>query len=184
VRNEHITPDQMFCYVNDALKEVERMQVEQHLTACDTCLQLFIAIMESTENEAFLPPLDMELMEDRVVAQLVSEQVLQSEQAEQPIKTSAKKPHRLYQWLQHPATHYTIAASITLLLLASGTFASFSQKLAQLDVNLNVNVNVNVKPAEPPKQPESTTERSESWSDKMVDQTGSWLDGLRETRYK
>lgn len=186
MRNEHISPDQMFCYVNDALNEVERMQAELHLTACDSCLQLFIAIMESTENEVFLPSPDMELMEERVVAQLVSEQVLHSENAEQPLKTSEvkQKPRRLRQWLQHPATHYTIAASITLLLLASGTFASFSQKLAQLDVNLNVNINVNVQPTEPPMQPESTTKQSESWSDKMVNQTGSWLDGLQATRYK
>ncbi|OBZ15656.1 zf-HC2 domain-containing protein [Bacillus sp. FJAT-26390] len=184
MRMEHISPDQMFCYVHDALQEDERMQVEQHLTACDSCLQLFIAIMESTENEAILSPPDMELMEQRVVAQLVNEQLLHSDQTEQSPKTGEekRKPRRLHHWLQHPATHYTIAASITLLLLASGTFASFSQKLAQLDVNLNVNMDD--QPVQPPKQPGSRDKQSESWSDKIVDQTGLWLDGLQATRYK
>lgn len=191
MRNEHISPDQMTRYVNGTLAGAERAQVERQMTACDCCLKLFIAAIESSAseyeaesafpshvNEPQLP--DMELLEQRVVAQLLSEESIHQAQADGLRTSSAlqKKSPRLRAWLQHPVTHYTIAASITLLLLVSGTFASFSQKLAQLDMNENVQQVVPLNP------PIAAGKHSESWSDKIVDQTGSWLDGLRATRYK
>ena len=184
MRNEHVSPDQMLRYVSDSQTGAGRMQVEQHLAACDSCLQLFIAVMESNEAEPMLPMPDMELMEERVVAQLISEQILHHEAEHQMKHGMRQEKPRRYTWLQHPAAHYTIAASITLLLMVSGTFASFSQKLAELDVNFSANENVNVQHDEPPKQPELSAKQSESWSERIVNQTGSWLDGLQATRFK
>ena len=189
MKKEHVSPDQMIRYVNGTLAEAERVQVEQQMTACDCCLKQFVAAVESSEdvvesvfpshvNEPQLP--DMEQLEQRVVAQLLSEERIHQAQAD-GLRTSGalqKKFPRLRAWLQHPVTHYTIAASITLLLLVTGTFASFSQKLAQLDMNENV------QQAVPPYPPMAAGKHSESWSDKIVDQTGSWLDGLRAARYK
>lgn len=189
MRNEHISPDQMIRYVKGTLAGADRVRVEQQMTACDCCLKHFIAAVESSENEAEsvfsshvnepqLP--DMKLLEQHVVAQLLSEERIHQARAD-GIRTPSillKKSSRLRVLLQHPVTHYTIAASITLLLLVSGTFASFSQKLAQLDMNENVQQAVNPSP------PIAAGKHSESWSDKIVDQTGSWLDGLRATRYK
>jgi len=37
---------------------------------------------------------------------------------------------------------------------------------------------------EPLKQPELSAKQSESWSERIVNQTGSWLDGLQATRFK
>jgi len=188
---EHISPDQMFRYVNDRLIETERIPVEQHLAACDFCLQLFISAIETAEGD--LQPLDihstnvqptpipnMEQIEKRVVEQLMGEQEhyqIQGKQDAAP-STLQEKPRRLRTWLQHPVTHYTIAASITLLLLASGTFSSFSQKLALLDMNENEQQNIRPNP------PVAAGEHSESWSDRIVDQTGSWLDGLKASRFR
>lgn len=189
MRNEHISPEQMIRYVNGTLAGAERVRVEQQMTACDCCLKHFIAAVELSEDEAEsvfpsrvnepqLP--DMELLEQRIVARLLSEEGILQAQAD-VLRTSSvlqKKSPRLHAWLQHPVTHYAIAASITLLLLVSGTFASFSQKLALLDMSENVQQAVLTNP------PIAAGKHSESWSDRIVDQTGSWLDGLRAARYK
>ncbi|MDQ8737548.1 zf-HC2 domain-containing protein [Paenibacillus sp. LHD-38] len=191
MRNGHIPQDLMSRYVNDRLAETERAGIEQHLTGCDFCLNLFMAAIASSEDEEHssfyvgdsesrIPLPDMVLLEQRVVGQLKSVQELHETKAAAPSLSASKheKPPRLRTWLQHPVTHYTIAASITLLLLVSGTFTSFSQKLAQMDMNENM------EQAMPPKPPAANDKPSESWSDKIVDQTGSWLDGLKATRFK
>jgi hypothetical protein len=126
---------------------------------------------------------DMELLERRVMTQLMCELTPDDRHLEHPqlrqVTTTVvqEKPYRRGSWLQHPVTHYTIAASITLLLLGSGTFASFSQKLAQHELDLSM---------QQPKPVIAIQEdkRTESWSDKMVNQTGSWLDGLQAIRFK
>lgn len=190
--NEGINSDQMKRYVLGLLPEDEQLQIEQQIQASDACLELFMAMVETVEVEAALTldetkPLspDMERLEQRVVSQLLSEQkamvpieLVQKEKLSQaPKQVAHEKSYRRTTWLQHPATHYTIAASITLLLLGSGTFSSFSQKLAQIDLDANVQ-----KPK--PSISVPVDEKSESWSDKIVDQTGSWLDGLQKIRFK
>lgn len=184
---EHISSDQMSRYVNDRLVEAERIPVEQHLAACDFCLQLFVIAIETAEGEMqradsdlTTPMPNMEQIEKRVVEQLMMEQEHDHREVGPHVVTSTiqEKPRRLRTWLQHPVTHYTIAASITLLLLASGTFASFSQKLAQLDMNENKQQDIRPNP------PAAAGGHSESWSDRMVDQTGSWLDGLKASRFR
>lgn len=188
--DEHISSDQMDHYVRNLLTEQERDWAERHLAVCDTCLELFAAAVESVEagtvvggSAAYEPSItmpDMELLEQRVVTQLISELTPDDHHVEQAYATTIvvqERPYRRSSWLQHPVTHYTIAASITLLLLGSGTFASFSQKLAQHELELNVQ--------EP--QPAigiPLNKQTESWSDKMVSQTGSWLDGLQAIRFK
>lgn len=179
--NMHITPNQMNEYVNNRLPEAERAQVELELAACETCLELFIGSMSGSEAELQPPMPDFDLMEQRVVAQLVSGQKLlrpmQSDQVETD-KQIQESPARVRTWLQHPVTHYAVAASITLLLLASGTFSSFSEKLVQRDLNENKQLTMRPSPSE------ASARHSESWSDRIVNQTGSWLDGLKESRFK
>lgn len=180
MRNMHITPDLMNEYVKNRLPETERALVEQELSACEVCLELFIGSMNDSEAELQQPLPDFDLLEQRVVAQLASEQEflrIQSDQVE-TVKRNQESPSRVRTWLQHPVTHYTVAASITLLLLASGTFSTFSEKLVQHDMNENKQYTMR------PNLPEASDRQKESWSDRIVDQTGSWLDGLRESRYK
>ncbi|MNZ95995.1 hypothetical protein D3C78_1151710 [compost metagenome] len=188
LEQEHVTESQMAGYVNGSLNEQERDYIDEQLAVCDVCLQLFMRTLEAAdggnnESGAYqdaacteLP--NMEQMEQRVMGQLLQEQrkAASSEPIlEKPIDAQ-EKPSRRVSWLQHPVTHYTIAASITLLLLGSGVFASFSQKMAEFDTYESM------------QQPTHTStpigEQTESWSDKMVNQTGSWLDGLQAMRFK
>jgi len=87
-----------------------------------------------------------------------------------------RSPRQRGSWLQHPVTHYTIAASITVLLLASGALTSFSDSLQQLNENDRSHISPYSVGAEWTKEP--------SWSDRLVHQAGNWLDGVQSWRFK
>ncbi|MFC4778957.1 zf-HC2 domain-containing protein [Paenibacillus sp. GCM10023252] len=81
-------------------------------------------------------------------------------------------------WFQHPAIHYGAAAVITLFLLTSGTFNSFSDQVSAME---------NAKAPTPTVVMPSNTkddEKTETWSDKMVDRTITWFDEIESVRFK
>ncbi|CAM4367330.1 hypothetical protein L1N85_22590 [Paenibacillus alkaliterrae] len=200
---EPICADEMNRYVCGRSTEQERAKVEQRLADCGHCLQLFMAELELMEAEwnngmahakyeTQLAFPDMQRIEERVVSQLLrvgkpeQRPFLISLETNKTITAIAaqEKPYRRSNWLQHPVTQYTIAASITLLLLASGTFASFSQKLAELDLEVEAGAEQHTLQPHPSISAVPADKPSESWSEKMVNQTGSWLDGLQAIRFK
>lgn len=135
----------------------------------------------------FQPELpDMAVLEERIVARLLQEErdELASRRAQSLYTAAQEKPYRRQTWLQHPVTHCTIAASITLLLLGSGTFGAISEKLAQHDSEWLAGEARQEDPRPPAAAHEAGGTRAASWSDKMVSQTSSWLDGLQALRFK
>ncbi|MGO4541458.1 zf-HC2 domain-containing protein [Paenibacillus sp. 2TAB19] len=171
--DDHVAEPTMRSYVEHRLSEQERELVDGHLAECEHCLQRFMDAAQAThaESELLLP--DMDILEQRVIAQLHAES--EAAAAVKAVQSSPRHARRR-SWLQHPVAQYMIAASITLLLLGTGTFAGLSDKLSRLDQEAVI-------------QPPQATEHlpslpSESWSDRMVDRTGSWLDGIRESRYR
>jgi anti-sigma factor RsiW len=180
----HISATVMDDYIRNELSDMERERVESRLAECELCLELFMGLLEAVEAtgaEAYpdAPLPDMQQLEDRVITALYPEQ--KEQMAKQPPASSGvrRRPHLL----QHPAAQYAIAASITLLLLGSGSFSTISQRLAAHDQEV---ARTDVRPPaierfDPAKSGEWS---SPSWSDRMVDQTSSWLDGLQSLRYK
>ncbi|MCA0758264.1 hypothetical protein KP806_24725 [Paenibacillus sp. N4] len=197
----HVPAEEMSRYVQGQLAAQERERIELRLERCGHCLQLFMAALDASAEEdgadsIFMQPV-MNDLETRVIEQLAVEARLEVRSSQPPVgpemqsgrKSSAavsvqEKPYRRRSWLQHPVTHYTIAASVTLLLLGSGTFASFSQKLAEHDIQLMASEERSQPPHQPPAAPANVESRTVSWSDKMVNQTGTWLDGLQALRFK
>lgn len=156
----HMSADQMEDYIRGRMSGQARGLAEMHLENCDHCIQLFMTVESRCSGEVPLP--DMKLLEQRVIAQL----------SERPTP-----PRRSY-WLQRSAVQYAIAASITLLLLGSGTFTSFAEKLARMEWDAMVSQQ---QQAQVPPAPQRT--EPESWSDQWVDKTGFWLDGLKAARF-
>ncbi|MEF2248427.1 hypothetical protein [Paenibacillus sp. IITD108] len=74
-------------------------------------------------------------------------------------------------WLSLPIVQYSIAASITLLLLATGVLSGLSQQVGDLAEHAKDN---RYKESEPMVQ---------TWSDEMVSKASRWLDGLHQYRY-
>ncbi|MCR2805287.1 hypothetical protein [Paenibacillus soyae] len=88
----------------------------------------------------------------------------------------SKVPNRRGSWLQHPVTHYAIAASVTLLLVATGALAGFSEKLQHID-------EADGAAARPPFSASAEWRDEPSWSDRLVHQAGSFLDGVQALRF-
>ncbi|MBD2871624.1 hypothetical protein [Paenibacillus arenilitoris] len=179
IKHEHVTAAQLERYAQGRMTEPEREPVDRQLEACETCLTRFMAVLERDAKTMDAGQPDLERLEGRVVARLLEERQPEREvrQASEKKKAPAQaKSSRRASWLQHPAFHYTVAASITLLLLGSGTFAAFSQRMAERD---SWESRTHRPVADSP-----VTGQAESWSERMVSQTGSWLDGLQELRFK
>jgi hypothetical protein len=167
----HISAEVMQGYVSGTIGESDRQRVDAELLHCEQCLGLLMSIMEGewsggAAEERGLPLPNLQAMEDRVIAEL---------NKPNPQSQSKSEVHRV-SWIQRPAWQYTIAASITLLLLASGTLAGFSQSLERLDESR----------VAMPSQSDIDKAWSEapSWSEQLVNRTGSWLDGIQASRFK
>ncbi|RJE86026.1 hypothetical protein D3P07_18220 [Paenibacillus sp. 1011MAR3C5] len=145
---------------------VETTHTSQSIEVAPTpALDRLPIVMEDEAQETKL----LELADDTKQAQL--------EKQQEGRKQSEKRATQgRGSWLQHPVTHYTIAASITLMLLATGALTSFSeslQHLHEIDPNQIPPYNVGAEwMAEP------------SWSDRLVNQAGNWLDGIQSWRFK
>ncbi|RIX51250.1 hypothetical protein D3P08_17435 [Paenibacillus nanensis] len=192
INNGHLTIEQWRQYIRNEMTPAERERADQELLVCEGCMWLFMEAMEESEQSGAehrpgmeLP--DMVRLEEQVIAEL---QVGEPLKALKPIgdpaeetscnpappqtMTEVRQLKRRDSWLQHPVTHYTLAASITLLLMATGALTGFSEKLQHLEQH----------------EPESQTIGAEwmssepSWSDRLVDKAGSFLDGVQAWRFK
>lgn len=176
IDDNHIGEDRMRQYVLGELAANERDVAEQHLAECEQCLQQFMAALES--DTAFVPVEEAVIgrMEHNVIAQLV---------LEQPTKAIAPAARAVIQekrasrsWVQHPVAQYVIAASITLLLLSSGSLGAITNTLAKIDQQAALQQSENQSHIE------ETDVMQPSWSDRMISRTGSWLDRLQASRFK
>lgn len=170
-------------YVTDQLLEQDREQVESHMAACDPCLELFMAAMEASNssegNEVAANLSSIELPDMERLGRRVSEKLFaELEHASVPpiAVVVQERPYRRRSWLQHPATHFTAAAAITLLLLGTGTFNSISERLNELEQeSLTENQ---------PEQNLTPAQQGPTWSDRMVDRTTSWINKMQDNRFK
>lgn len=191
----HISADEMRRYARGTLGVADRERVDAELLACETCLELFISVLAELSDAGASEPLDVLLpeipdiaaMEERVVAdlsQFAARKPFGDIEAEGeasavpagPDQTARRRSAGRMSLIQRPVVQYTIAASITLLLLASGALAEFTRGLEKLDESH----------AAMPAQTEidMAWKNQPSWSDQLVDRTGNWLDSIQASRFK
>lgn len=183
LHTNHVSAADMQRYASGTLGEAERERVDAELVECEQCLGLLMRMLDSGSDSGAgagekrgVPLPDLQAMEDRVIAELK-----QAELAKPPMSlrsTLQSKPAaaRRVSWIQRPVAQYTIAASITLLLLASGALAGFSQSLEKLDES---------RVAMPSQSDiDNAWSNEPSWSEQLVNRTGSWLDGIQASRFK
>lgn len=185
----HISPEVMRGYARGTLGEAERARVDEELLACDRCLALFMDMLDEgadaggTAGEPWHAP-DLEAMKERVMAGLAESSAAPAETPAEAPKLAAsqaagirrKRPERRPSLMQRPVVQYTIAASVTILLLASGAFAGFTRGLEKLDESHLA------MPANP--SAETAWRDGPTWSDELVQRTGSWLEGIQASRFK
>jgi hypothetical protein len=161
-QHPHISPAVMQGYVLGQLSETEREQVEAHLLSCNECLHLFI------QTEPMLAPHiqhpNLPGLERQVINKLHAAD-----------RTRSRPSLR---WLKGTSVQYTIAASITLVLYFSGTFANIANKLAELEMNATIEYQERFL-----QSPSIPDLQQASWSEQMISRTGTWLDSLKASRF-
>lgn len=108
----HFGYEQWVKYVADEVDESTRQAYEQHLYACNDCLELYMQAVESHAQE--LPKL-MDGFTDNVLKKVKEHK--KSRQEEQKSQSIFKKSF----------FHYVIAAAMTLILMSSGLFGQLTQ---------------------------------------------------------
>jgi hypothetical protein len=185
----HISTEVMRGYARGTLGEAERARVDDEMLVCDRCLALFMSMLGDEADAGgpgseMQPMPDLSAMEEKVIAQLAGSSERQVKVPVPMPKSAAMKPveprrrsmERRPTLMQRPVVQYTIAASVTLLLLASGALADFTRGLEKLDESQLA------MPAQP--DAENAWRVEPTWSDELVQRTGSWLEGIQASRFK
>jgi len=134
-------------YIRGTLGEEERLEMEKLLFASDEEMEQYLYAMDSLEGE--LPePEDHDVFAERMMQQLYGKPVQHSP------KGKVKPRHK--HWYEHPMFHYTIAASITFILLMSGVFQNLTGGSHAL-----------------------LEQPSGSFTESMIQTAFSWLDALK-----
>jgi hypothetical protein len=105
-------------FMEGRLSPQEQIEAEEHLYGCDECLELYMAALEQAADVPLLPQ-EPRMFDEQVMLQLNGSPSLQPKRASEQDSSPSPAKRRL---LQHPLFHYTVAASITLLLMSSGAF--------------------------------------------------------------
>ncbi|MBP1999590.1 hypothetical protein J2Z69_000609 [Paenibacillus shirakamiensis] len=115
-------------YMNDKLDDRGRIEVEQQMEQNDEFMLEYMDILEH-ESSIFPELNDPAQFTHNVMAELPRQKCIKQEEysdEHQGIKQEdyELEYHRVKgrSWLIHPITHYAIAASITLVLMSTGTF--------------------------------------------------------------
>lgn len=114
----HIKYEQWVAYVVDDVDEATRQAYEQHLSACDKCLDLYMQAIES--NDDTLPKL----------ADDFTDKVMESVKEHKKLKQNEQKTQPIY---QKSFFHYVVAAAMTLILMSSGIFGQLTQVASNIE---------------------------------------------------
>ncbi|SFF24877.1 hypothetical protein SAMN04487969_12026 [Paenibacillus algorifonticola] len=190
----HVEASLLEQYVANLLSDPEREQIERRLAGCDACLERFMLVLEADMavsvrtpelHIAGASPLNqtIKLPDFEQLGRVLSERLFgpselekQEQQLSVPGPFLQEKSYRRKSWLQHPATHYSAAAVITLLLLGTGVLNNISQELEKIDHSrLQQKEEQHIR---------DTEQRESSWSQQMMNRTSHWLDGIASKRFK
>lgn len=187
---EHVSKEELLLYVGNQLDDSGRSRVEQELMECEVCLAAWLDVMDDEiPASAIDGQPNMALLEERVIGELLREAMPANDlpaakgegaaeydrfKAVPFIAPKPERPRSRFTLLQNPIVQYSIAASITLLLMASGLFTGLSEELAKLDEEHR---------SEASYMADEPREFPPTWSERAITRTGEWLDGLQHSRF-
>lgn len=141
------TQEDWAAYIAGLVSEEQRQHMEAELEQSDEALALYLLAME--ESVSMLPPIEIEAAQsitDSIMGTLyppsavganvaalhhqqqavISEQIKQADIPSYESSDSSIPRTRHRKWNEHPLFHYTIAAAITIIFMASGFFEALS----------------------------------------------------------
>ena len=159
--DDQIRREQAKAYIEGQADAVEREDWEQLLLEDEETFALYMEMLDELQED--LPSLEnSSAFVERVMEDWRTGNVADSARVEQ-VLIKEEGPRR-YHWYEKTVFHYTVAASLTLLIMSSGMF----DKLLTGEMELIV-----------PKK-----DQSPSYSEQMMQATSGWLDHLMDGRQK
>lgn len=155
---KHISEETWQLYINDELPDDERNCCEEHMTACDSCLELYMSCLDRAAER--LPQPDMHTLTERTMLRW-DEHMQQQGESSAGRQTNRRLSRS---WMRHPIFHYAVAAAITLILMGSGVFQMFAQQVNALD---------------PRAQAETDPVQHRSFSNQLMNKTIGMLDAIQ-----
>jgi anti-sigma factor RsiW len=146
----HIPEEVWKLYTEDALGPEERERCDSHLQACDACMDLYLRWVDQLAE--CWPEPDMERIAETVMHHWTERSVPALAPASKAAECGKEKRRG---WVRHPIFHYAVAAAVTLLLMGSGVFQSFTQQANAWDAGRS----------------DSWSQRPPSWSEQLMEQT-------------
>ncbi|MBO8172498.1 MAG: hypothetical protein H0Z33_11455 [Bacillaceae bacterium] len=130
--------------------------MEEHLLECDACLSRYTTLCE--QNPASEPPVSF------------AEQVMESvREIDKPVP-QATRSSVFASTRKKLILHYTIAASITILLTSTGLFHDMVKTVQATENTLTINLD----------DQKSNLSRTYGWTNQLMDQTLSVFDFIKE----
>jgi anti-sigma factor RsiW len=127
----HYNREQWKRYVKEELEEQEREAVENHLYACDSCLQVYMEVVEAVE-------IGIPVIEDSIG---FAESMMQTLEISDTTVNEGKRnpPAKFYEkvWF-----HYGIAAAATIILMFTGVFQQLSGVVTAIEKSDKPNTSI------------------------------------------
>ncbi len=149
----HYTDQQWKAYIQG--DELDRASMDTHLLECDACMDIYLIVVEDLH----------ELLPEITNITAFSEGVLQHIKSLPTYSTKHSQPMTHRRWYTNMFFHYTIAASLTILLVGSGIFDQIFDRVSEISEN---------------------TEQAQraTVSDQLTNKAGQWLDSIPAKQVK
>jgi hypothetical protein len=122
---KHYSYDEWLQFVRNEMNEKSREELENHLYACDHCLDHYLQAVEA--NESSFPALSNESgFTDLVMAGVLKQKEVATIDRQVTQSKAKSKPNTNKPFYQQAAFHYLLAAAATILLTFSGVFHSIA----------------------------------------------------------
>ncbi len=143
----HYTLNQWQAYIQG--DELDRASMDNHLLECDACMEIYVIVLEEL-NEILPQITNIKAFSDKVFTEIKS----------LPYKnTITQQAQSNKRWYTNTFFHYTIAASLTILLVGSGIFDQMFERVSQIS--------------------QQTEQAQKSMvSDPLTNKAGQWLDAI------
>lgn len=122
MNHRHYTEEQWYVYAGGT--GTDRESMDAHLYECERCTALYMQVIEAISDQ--LP----KLPDINPFSAHIGERIEASAKTNPASAASRIRPR--YKWFMKPVIQYTIAASLTILLVGTGAFQQLIHSLSQL----------------------------------------------------
>lgn len=141
-------------YKNGMMSEEKSEEMEQHLSNCDTCMEIFLSLIDENEEEKA-----GEIISDDFASKVISNVP--------KIKQSNKKKKQTKRAFNYQFGYYAAVASVTIILTLSGFYVNLVDAVPKVSATIEFT--------------EKDSNKISDFSNRLVDSTSSLLLSIENT---